>query len=105
MGRRNQRKIRQRKRMVLPHPHPGKPQLKKGSNPDFEPKQALTRQETPSIQVKHDLSMGNVVGRLVIDPWQHRTCDCKKPHPGLLHNDLHHNNVLLENSHKLNLYI
>ncbi|SPN79822.1 Hypothetical protein ZAZAV_527 [Cedratvirus Zaza IHUMI] len=102
MGRRNQRKIKQRKRMLLPHP--GKTQLKKGSNPDFEPEQVST-QETPSIQVKHDLSMGNVVGRLVIDPWQHRTCDCQKPHPGLLHNDLHHNNVLLENSHKLNSYI
>ncbi|SHO33553.1 Hypothetical protein BQ3484_485 [Cedratvirus A11] len=104
MGRRNHRKIKQRKRMVLSHAHPGKTQLTKGSSLDFKPEQIST-QETPSIQVKHDLSMGNVVGRLVIDPWQHRTCDCKKPHAGSLHNDLHHNNVLLENSHKLNSYI
>lgn len=101
--------MKERKRMVLPHPS-------KKATPHLLP----VRQGTPSpLSVQYEQSVGgNFVGRL-ITPWQEiidsyprvthdrqephpgtpfreLTCNCKEPHPGMLHNDLHDNNVLFQ---------
>ncbi|SPN78913.1 Hypothetical protein BRZCDTV_62 [Brazilian cedratvirus IHUMI] len=109
MGRRSHRKIKQRKRMVLPHPS------KKAT-----PHLLSVRQDAPSpLSIQYEQGIGgNVIGRLttpwqeIIDsyprvthdrqepyfgiPFRELTCNCKEPHGRLTHNDLHGNNVLFQ---------